>query len=89
MAVWGTKTSLAYTRDHTVADAPVLPVVLALEWFTRRAQELFPDRQVAVNLPDIVGRRQILAVHAKKVKLAEDVDLGTRQQAEAGAGIGD
>ena len=33
------------------------------------------DRQVAVNLPDLVGRRQILAVHAKKVKLAEDVDL--------------
>ena len=33
------------------------------------------DRSVAVNLPDIVGRRQILAVHAKKVKLSEDVDL--------------
>ena len=33
------------------------------------------DRSVAVNLPDLVGRRQILAVHAKKVKLAEDVDL--------------
>ena len=33
------------------------------------------DRQVAVNLPDIIGRRQILSVHAKKVKLAEDVDL--------------
>ena len=33
------------------------------------------DRQVAVNLPDLVGRRQILAVHAKRVKLAEDVDL--------------
>jgi cell division protease FtsH len=33
------------------------------------------DRQVTVNLPDLVGRRQILAVHAKKVKLAEDVDL--------------
>ncbi len=33
------------------------------------------DRQVAVSLPDLVGRRQILAVHAKKVKLAEDVDL--------------
>jgi cell division protease FtsH len=33
------------------------------------------DRQVAVNLPDLVGRRQILAVHAKKVKLAPDVDL--------------
>jgi cell division protease FtsH len=35
------------------------------------------DRQVAVNLPDLVGRRQILAVHAKKVKLAPDVDLET------------
>ncbi len=33
------------------------------------------DRQVSVNLPDIAGRRQILAVHAKKVKLAEDVEL--------------
>jgi cell division protease FtsH len=33
------------------------------------------DRSVAVNLPDLAGRRQILAVHAKKVKLAEDVDL--------------
>jgi cell division protease FtsH len=33
------------------------------------------DRQVSVNLPDIVGRRQILAVHAKRVKLGPDVDL--------------
>ncbi|MFN9844137.1 MAG: ATP-dependent zinc metalloprotease FtsH, partial [Planctomycetota bacterium] len=33
------------------------------------------DRQVAVNLPDLIGRRQILAVHSKKVKLAPDVDL--------------
>ncbi|MFN9125169.1 MAG: ATP-dependent zinc metalloprotease FtsH [bacterium] len=33
------------------------------------------DRQVTVNLPDLVGRRQILSVHAKKVKLAPDVDL--------------
>ncbi len=33
------------------------------------------DRSVAVNLPDLAGRRQILAVHAKKVKLSEDVDL--------------
>lgn len=34
------------------------------------------DRQVTVNLPDVVGREQILAVHAKKVKLNKDVDLG-------------
>ncbi|MSR28817.1 MAG: ATP-dependent zinc metalloprotease FtsH [Phycisphaerales bacterium] len=33
------------------------------------------DRQVAVPLPDIQGRRQILAVHARKVKTAPDVDL--------------
>ena len=33
------------------------------------------DRQVTVNLPDVNGREQILAVHAKKVKLSKDVDL--------------
>ena len=33
------------------------------------------DRSVTVNLPDILGRKQILAVHAKKVKLGPDVDL--------------
>mgnify|MGYP000636874875 FL=1 len=34
------------------------------------------DRQVRVNLPDVTGREQILAVHAKKVKLSSEVDLG-------------
>jgi cell division protease FtsH len=33
------------------------------------------DRQVTVNLPDVKGREEILRVHAKKVKMAEDVDL--------------
>ena len=33
------------------------------------------DRQVAVPLPDLRGRRQILAVHARKVKIGADVDL--------------
>ncbi|MGC8560490.1 MAG: ATP-dependent zinc metalloprotease FtsH [Phycisphaerae bacterium] len=33
------------------------------------------DRQVTVPLPDIKGRYEILKVHAKKVKLAGDVDL--------------
>jgi cell division protease FtsH len=33
------------------------------------------DRQVTVSLPDVNGREEILRVHAKKVKLAEDVDL--------------
>jgi cell division protease FtsH len=33
------------------------------------------DRQVTVSLPDVKGREEILKVHAKKVKLAEDVNL--------------
>lgn len=33
------------------------------------------DRQVTVNLPDVKGREEILRVHAKKVKLADTVDL--------------
>lgn len=32
------------------------------------------DRQVIVPMPDINGRKQILAVHLKKVKMAKDVD---------------
>ncbi len=34
------------------------------------------DRQVTVSLPDVKGRDAILKVHAKKVKMAADVDLG-------------
>src|SRR5206468_12586187 len=33
------------------------------------------DRTVVVDRPDIVGREAILRVHARNVKLAEDVDL--------------
>jgi len=33
------------------------------------------DRQVVVPLPDVRGREKILAVHARKVPLAEDVDF--------------
>lgn len=34
------------------------------------------DRQVHVDLPDIKGREQILNVHARKVKMLPEVDLG-------------
>lgn len=34
------------------------------------------DREITVSLPDVKGREEILKVHAKRVKLAEDVDLG-------------
>jgi cell division protease FtsH len=33
------------------------------------------DRQIYVDLPDLVGREQILRVHAKKISLSENVDL--------------
>ena len=33
------------------------------------------DREVTVGLPDVRGRHAILKVHAKKVKMSEDVDL--------------
>jgi cell division protease FtsH len=35
------------------------------------------DRQVAVDLPDLVGRRQILDIHSRQVILALDVELDT------------
>lgn len=35
------------------------------------------DRQIAVDLPDINGRAQILSIHTKEVVLGEDVDVGT------------
>jgi cell division protease FtsH len=34
------------------------------------------DRQITVNLPDVKGREEILRVHARKVKLGTNVDLG-------------
>lgn len=42
------------------------------------------DRQVMVNLPDAAGREQILRVHARKVKLAEGVDLTPVARATTG-----
>ena len=35
-----------FLRDHTVADLPVFPVVLALEWFVQLARELRPAKHV-------------------------------------------
>ncbi len=35
------------------------------------------DRQVILDIPDLKGREAILKVHAKKVKMASDVDLSS------------
>ena len=34
------------------------------------------DRQVQIDLPDMAGRQAILELHAKKIKIEKDVDLG-------------
>jgi cell division protease FtsH len=43
------------------------------------------DRRIPVELPDLAGRIAILQVHAKKVKLAGQVDLARVARAAAGA----
>jgi cell division protease FtsH len=42
------------------------------------------DRQITVNLPDVKGREEILRVHAKRVKLAEGVDLAVAARGTPG-----
>ena len=42
------------------------------------------DRQVVIDLPDLEGREAILKVHAKKIKLSEDVELNSLARATAG-----
>ncbi len=42
------------------------------------------DRKVAVSLPDVAGRQDILKVHAKNKPLAEDVDLEQVARTTAG-----
>ena len=43
------------------------------------------DRRVPVELPDLQGREAILKVHAKKIKVADDVDFHTIARVAAGA----
>lgn len=42
------------------------------------------DRRVPVELPDLAGREAILKVHAKKIRLADDVDFHTIARMAAG-----
>ena len=43
------------------------------------------DRRIPVELPDLQGRIDILKVHAKKIRLAEDVDFEPIAKTAAGA----
>ena len=43
------------------------------------------DRRVPVELPDLKGREEILKVHAKKIKVAEDADFNKVARMASGA----
>ena len=43
------------------------------------------DRRIPVELPDLKGREEILKVHAKKIKIADNVDFGAIARAASGA----
>jgi cell division protease FtsH len=43
------------------------------------------DRQIYVDLPDMIGREQILRVHARKLSLGDNVDLGVIAAAPRGS----
>ena len=43
------------------------------------------DRRVPVELPDLKGREEILKVHARKIKVAEDVDFNKIARMASGA----
>ena len=43
------------------------------------------DRRVPVELPDLKGREEILKVHAKKIKVADDVDFSKIARMASGA----
>ena len=43
------------------------------------------DRRVPVELPDLKGREEILKVHAKKIRMSDDVDLHTIARMASGA----
>ena len=43
------------------------------------------DRRITVELPDLQGREAILKVHARNVRMADNIDYGTLARATAGA----
>jgi cell division protease FtsH len=68
-------------------DKPVIVLAATNQPETLDADLLRPgrfDRQVLVDRPDLSGRRTILEIYAKKVKLAEGVDLDKIAQATSG-----
>ncbi|MCP9931338.1 ATP-dependent zinc metalloprotease FtsH [Cyanobium sp. AMD-g] len=71
----------------TAQDKPVIVLAATNQPETLDAALLRPgrfDRQVLVDRPDLSGRKMILDIYGKKVKLAEGVDLDKIAQATSG-----
>ena len=71
----------------TAQDKPVIVLAATNQPEVLDAALLRPgrfDRQVLVDRPDLSGRKTILEIYAKKVKLAEEVDLDSVAQATSG-----
>ena len=71
----------------TAKDKPVIVLAATNQPEVLDAALLRPgrfDRQVLVDRPDLSGRKTILEIYAKKVKLAEAADLDSVAQATSG-----
>ena len=71
----------------TAQDKPVIVLAATNQPEVLDAALLRPgrfDRQVLVDRPDLSGRKTILEIYAKKVKLADEVDLDSVAQATSG-----
>jgi len=71
----------------TAKDKPVIVLAATNQPEVLDAALLRPgrfDRQVLVDRPDLSGRKTILEIYAKKVKLADEVDLDNVAQATSG-----
>ena len=84
------RTLMAADSAVMVIDASKGVVILAA---TNRPDSLDPallrpgrfDRRIPVELPDLKGREEILKVHARKVKLSDQVDFNAIARAASGA----
>jgi len=71
----------------TASDKPVIVLAATNQPEVLDAALLRPgrfDRQVLVDRPDLIGRKTILEIYTKKVKLADEIDLDSIAQATSG-----
>ena len=71
----------------SASDKPVIVLAATNQPEVLDAALLRPgrfDRQVLVDRPDLIGRKTILEIYTKKVKLADEIDLDSIAQATSG-----